>query len=151
MSGVAGAAKWVLGPLAALALGGLIGRSRIEPGKFVDATTSLSEGQRRELESIPAIAVANATWAYGSVDSVKRMLRAEIDRPETEDPRRARALVRFGIIDTNPDGQAAVFASACALDSALCDQRLKEAAEREIRARFVAPGTTLPLYFGGHP
>jgi hypothetical protein len=29
---------------------------------------------------------------------------------------------------------------------------MKEAAEREVKARFVAPGNVLPLYFtGGHP
>ena len=34
----------------------------------------------------------------------------------------------------------------------ICDrERLKQAAEREVQARFVPPGNVVPLYFGGHP
>lgn len=49
-------------------------------------------------------------------------------------------------------GQAALFAQACVADQSLCDQeRLKQAAQREARARLVPPGNVVPLYFGGHP
>ena len=67
-------------------------------------------------------------------------------------PRRARVFLRFGIIEINPDGQAALFAQACAADPPLSDH-LKDAAQAEVRARFVPPGNVLPLYFGsgGHP
>lgn len=103
------------------------------------------------LESVPAIAVANATWAFGSADAVRQMTDAELGRlSESENLRRARVLLRFGIIDTNPDGQAALFAQACVADPKICDH-MKEAAQREVQARFVAPGNVLPLYFGGHP
>ena len=80
------------------------------------------------------------------------MARFELDRlPESEGPSRARVFVRFGIIDTNPDGQAALFSQACVADSNDCEH-LKEAAQRETQARFVAPGNHLPLFFlGGHP
>ena len=72
--------------------------------------------------------------------------------PQSDGPGRARVFVRFGIIDTNPDGQAALFAQACVADPSLCDrERLKKAARREVQARFVPPGNVVPLYFGGHP
>jgi hypothetical protein len=90
----------------------------------------------------------------GSEDAVKKMLRAELDRlPEAEGKARARVLVRFGIIDSNPDGQAAVFFQACVADPSLCDRaRLIAAAERETHARLVEPGQHLPLYLmSGHP
>lgn len=100
-----------------------------------------------------AAARADAIWARGDETAVRDMFRAELARlPESDGARRARVFLRFGIIDTNPDAQAARFAQACAADPAICDyDRLKQAAEREVRARFVAPGNQLPLYFGGHP
>ena len=81
------------------------------------------------------------------------MFRVELDRlPESDGPARARVFVRFGVIDSNYDGQAALFAQACAADPNVCDlDRLREAAQREVRARFVPPGNVVPLYFGGHP
>jgi hypothetical protein len=106
----------------------------------------------KSLEGIPALTVANAIWALGSVESVKRMTRAELGRlPESEGKLRSRVFLRFGLIDTNPDGQAAVFFQACASDPSICDAT-KQAAEVEARARLVAPGNHLPLYFlDGHP
>ena len=100
-----------------------------------------------------AAARADAIWARGDEAAVRDMFRTELDRlPESDGKRRARVFLRFGIIDTNPDGQAALFAQACAADPALCDDaRLRQAAELEVRARSVAPGNHLPLYFGGHP
>ena len=80
------------------------------------------------------------------------MAGTEINRlPETQNMHRARVLLRFGIIDTNPDGQAALFAQACVADPTMCDDGLKQAAQREVKSRFVPPGNALPLYFGGHP
>ena len=70
------------------------------------------------LESVPAFAVANATWAFGSEDAVRKMADNELARlPESDNLSRARVFVRFGIIDTNPDGQAALFAQACVADA----------------------------------
>jgi len=100
-----------------------------------------------------ALAIADATWAFGSEEAVRRMFRVELDRiPESDGARRARVFVRFGVIDGNYDGQAALFAQACVADPNVCDlERLKQAAEREVQARFVPPGNVVPLYFGGHP
>ena len=111
-----------------------------------------SETETQSLESVPAFAVANVTWAFGSEDAVRKMAGSELDRlPESETLHRARVFVRFGIIDTNPDGQAALFAQACVADPNMCDRRLEQAAQSEVKARFVPPGNVLPLYFGGHP
>jgi hypothetical protein len=142
-----GALAWVLAPLLVAALAAGIGRWRANP-------RALSPADRAALESVPWLAVANATWSLGSVDAVRKMARTEIDRlPETEGARRARVFLRFGIIDTNPDGQAALFAQACASDATICPQpQFKEAATRETKTRFVAPGNMLPLSLtGGHP
>jgi len=107
-----------------------------------------------EPASAAALAVADATWAFGSEAAARKMFRTELDRlPETDGPRRARVFLRFGIIDTNPDGQAALFNQACVADAQICDH-MKDAALREVRARFVPPGNVLPLYFSngrGHP
>jgi hypothetical protein len=148
-------AKWVLGPLlifvVAVTLGRLLDRQR--RGQFFVATSALAESELKSLEAVPAVAVGNAAWTFGPVGVVKETLKAELDRlPETDGARRARVFLRFGIVDTNPDGQAAVFNQACSADPNVCDDRLKGAAEREARARLVAPGNRLPLYFiPGHP
>jgi len=119
----------------------------------IQRRSRMSGAARKDPVPAAALAVANATWAFGSEDAVRKMFRAELDRiPEADGPRRARVFLRFGIIDTNYDGQAALFAQACAADAAVCDLgRMTEAARREVQARFVAPGNVLPLYFGGHP
>jgi hypothetical protein len=110
-----------------------------------------AHAETKNLESVAAFAVANVTWAFGSEDAVRRMVGSELDRlPESDKLHRARVFVRFGIIDSNPDGQAALFAQACVADPNMCD-RLEDAARREVQARFVPPGNVLPLYFGGHP
>jgi hypothetical protein len=144
---------WGLGPFVVFALAAAAGRSHVSlaSDEITRATAALGEPERKALESAPQLAIANATWAYGSAVAVKAMLRSELDRLEpVQGPSRARVLIRFGVFDSNPDGQAAVFAQACVDDPTLCD-RMKEAAERETRARFVAPGNQLPLYFtGGH-
>jgi hypothetical protein len=147
---------WGLAPLLIAALAAGAGRWRADAarGALFQATRSLSPADRAALESVPWLAVANATWALGSVDAVRKMARTEIDRlPETEGARRAQIFLRFGIIDTNPDGQAALFAQACASDATICPEpRFKEAATRETKTRFVAPGNMLPLsLMGGHP
>jgi hypothetical protein len=113
-------------------------------------------GRSGELGSTAALAVADAVWAFGSEEAARKMFRTELDRlPESDGPRRARVFLRFGIIDTNPDGQAALFNQACAADAQICDrERMKAAAFREVQARFVPPGNVLPLYFSngrGHP
>ena len=146
--------KWILGPLAvALVFCGLGQGLAVRRDQVYAATARLPPAERAGLESAPALAVANATWAFGSVDAVKKMARIELDRlPESEGPRRARVYLRFGIVDTNPDGQAALFGQAWAADPKMGNQGLKDAAVREVHARFVAPGNVLPLFFlGGHP
>jgi len=149
-------AKRALGPIVVLALAFLIGYARAngERAPFAHALAALSKTERNALSSAPTLAVGNAIWALGSEDAVRKMLRAELDRlPESEGAARARVFVRHGIIDSNPDGQAAVFFQACVADPSLCDRaRLIAAAERETRARFVEPGQHLPLYLmSGHP
>jgi hypothetical protein len=142
--------SWVLAPLLVAALAAGVGRSRAN----ARSGGALSAAERTALESTPWLVVANATWALGSVDAIRKMARTEIDRlPESEGARRAQVFLRFGIIDTNPDGQAALFAQACAQDSSICAQpKFKEAAARETKSRFVAPGNMLPLSLtGGHP
>jgi hypothetical protein len=114
---------------------------------------SRPDADRKDLESALPQAIANATWAFGSEEAARKMFRRELDRiPEAQGPERARVFLRFGIIEIHPDGQAALFAQACAADARLSDH-LKEAAQEEVRARFVPPGNVLPLYFGsgGHP
>lgn len=148
--------KRALGPLAILVLALLLGYARAsEPrARFAQAIAALSSSERTALESGPGLVIANAIWALGSEDAVKKMLRSELDRlPEAEGAARARVFVRFGIIDSNPDGQAAVFFQACVSDPSLCDRaRLIAAAERETHARLVEPGQHLPLYLlSGHP
>ena len=113
----------------------------------------LPDGARKDPVAAAARAVADLTWAYGSEDAARKMFRAELDRiPDANGPGRARVFLRFAIIDTNFDGQAALFAQACAADGSLCDrERMKAATEREVKARLVAPGNVMPLYFVGHP
>jgi len=108
---------------------------------------------RKDPVSAAALAVANVTWAFGSQDAARKMFRAELDRiPDSDGPGRARVFLRFAIIDTNFDGQAALFVQACAADGRICDrERMKEATQREVEARLVAPGNVMPLYFVGHP
>ena len=151
-----GALIGIAGPVLIAVLAAALGQARAisRRGAFLKATASLSEADRAALESVPALAVANATWALGSEESLRKMFRTEIDRlPESEGPRRARVFLRFGIVDTNPDGQAALFAQACVADPAVCSyDQLRAAAARETGARFVAPGNVLPLpLVGGHP
>lgn len=148
------ALKWLVGPLLLLALatagGHLLARPR--PNRFQRATEALSDAERARLEGAPALAAANATWAYGSVEAVRTMAHDEIERMgDALTPERARVFLRFAIIDTNPDGQAALLGQACQSDAATC-QHLTDAGLRETRARFVAPGNTLPVSMvGGHP
>src|SRR5690606_18902079 len=67
---LASLATWGAGPLLVLALGAALGRSRQERNPFVEATAALSEAERKQLESAPALAIANATWALGDLESV---------------------------------------------------------------------------------
>jgi hypothetical protein len=148
--------KRAFGPMLVFGLALLIGYARVSGprARFAQAVATLSDAERAALPSLAQATVSNATWALGSEDAVKKMLRAELDRlPESEGRARARALLRFGIIDSNPDGQAAVFFQACVADPSLCERApLIAAAERETRARLVEPGQHLPLYLmAGHP
>lgn len=145
-------AAWVLGPFAIAAMAGVLGASAKPRDPVVAAAAALGVAEQKQLEGLPSQAIADAAWALADVDTAKAMLQAELDRlPETEGPARARTLIRFGIIDANPDGQAAVFSLACNADPSVCDH-MREAAARETALRLVAPGNQLPLsLLGGHP
>ncbi len=152
-----GVLKWGVGPVAIALLAGSIGaRSRSLPfgehGKLPKAIASLSEADRKDLELVPGLAVANGTWAFGSLDSLKKMFKTELDRlPESENVRRGLVFVRSGIVEAVPDAQAALFSEACGSDPLMCDH-LKEAALREVDGRLVPPGNVMPLSLsGGHP
>jgi hypothetical protein len=125
-------------------------QARAQKGRFFRATAALSAPELSALEAAPVLSAANVAWALGDVASVKSTLESVMERVP-DGARRAQAFVRFGLIDSNFDGQAAVFGQACAADARYCDAGLERAAEREAKLRFVAPGNHLPLYFGGHP
>lgn len=147
------AVKWGLGPIFVAVLSAALGRAAFpRRTDAFEGALQLSESERRTLANAPELSMVNAVWALGDADSARKTLQAALDRvQETEGTLRARLFLRFGIIDANPDGQAAVFAQACVSDPNVCDH-VPEAAERETRARFVAPGNRLPLsLLGGHP
>ena len=146
---------WVVAPLVIATAAGAVGHLRAaRPRNALAAEMeTLSELQRRTLAELPARAIANATWLLGTVEAVRQMARFELDRLDPADgAARARTFVRFGIVDTNPDGQAALFNQACAADEHVCNENLKMAVEREVAARLVAPGNRVPPFFiAGHP
>jgi len=149
------AVKWVLGPLVVVLLSARWGQFRAEArrAQAFGAPANLSQAARTALSVAAARAAANGAWALGSVDSVKDASKFELDQlpPQgtgspADTARRVQLLLRFGIVDTNPDGQAAIFGQVCMTDPQVCEH-LKDAAERETRTRLVAPGNHLPLYF----
>jgi hypothetical protein len=153
-SGALWTAKWVAGPLLVALLSACLAQlwAGARQARFFAMPARPTAAESRALEMAPARAAANAAWALGSPEAVKETSKWELDQlAPTEVPRRVQLLLRFGIVDTNPDGQAALFGQVCAADAAVCDH-LKDAAERETRTRLVAPGNHLPLFFiGGHP
>lgn len=144
--------QWVLGPAAVLVLAAALGEARASDhtGTLQARTASLPDAELRKLEAHVASAVANATWAFGSRDAVRTMIRTELDRlPDGTD--RARVLLRLALVDDNPDGQAALIAQACVADPRTCDHP-GAAARLEALRRFVPPGNRLPLsLLEGHP
>jgi len=149
-------ALWLLGPLLVAAGAGELGslRAKAERGRSFEATSSLSVDAQKLLEAVPARAMDNAVWTLASGELALKLVKFELDElGDADAPRHARLLLRFGLVDQNFDGQAAVFAAACAADASLCDQaRLRDAAEHEAQLRFVPPGNHLPLaLIGGHP
>lgn len=147
-------ALWVFGPLLVAALAGELGgmRAKAQRGQVFVQTSALPPEQLKALEAVPARAMDNAVWTLSSAEVAQKLVKFELDRVD-DGARRARLLIRFGLIDRNFDGQAAVFAAACTMDASLCDQiHLRDAAEHEAGLRFVAPGNHLPLaLIGGHP
>jgi hypothetical protein len=79
-------------------------------------------------------------------------LHAELERlPESSMKERARALLRLGLVDPNPEGQASLFAQSCMLDPSTCSD-VAAVASREVARRFVPPGNHLPVsLIEGHP
>jgi hypothetical protein len=153
---VIGAALWLAGPLAVAALAGELGslHAKRERGELFAQTSSLSKRELKLLETVPARVMDNAAWTLGPGDLAKQLVKFELDTlDESDGPRRARVFIRFGLVDSNFDGQAAVFAAACTADPNVCDTaRLKDAAVDEAAVRYVPPGNRLPLsLIGGHP
>jgi len=146
--------KLVVGPLLGALLAARLGQVRAGAGRgrFGGWPVDLSGPEASALQLAPARAAANAAWALGSPDAVKESSKWELDQlAPTEVPRRVQLLLRFGIVDTNPDGQAAIFGQVCATDPSTC-AHLKDATEGETRTRLVAPGNRLPPFFiAGHP
>ncbi len=148
--------QWVLGPVLVAVLAGELGamRAKAQRGQLFVRTSALAPEESKRLEAVPARAMDNAVWTLGAAEVAQKLVKFELDRlDEREGARRARLLIRFGMVDRNFDGQAAVFAAACTMDASLCDQlRLRDAAEHEAGLRFVSPGNHLPLaLIGGHP
>jgi hypothetical protein len=149
-------AQWVLGPLLVAALAGELGgmRAKAQRGSIFVQTSALAPQESKHVEAMVARAMDNAVWTLSGADVAQKLVKFELDHGDDRDgARRARLLIRFGLIDRNFDGQAAVFAAACTTDASLCDQvHLRDAAEREAGLRFVSPGNHLPLsLIGGHP
>jgi len=151
------ALRWVVGPALLALLAARLGQlgadgRRARLLRSLGVPAGLSSAEASALEVAPSRAAANAAWALGSPDAVKETSKWELDQlPSTEVGRRVQLLLRFGIVDTNPDGQAAIFGQVCAAAPTVCEH-LKDAAERETRTRLVAPGNHLPLFFiAGHP
>lgn len=144
---------WLLAPLAALVLGGWAGAAavRAQRSTLDRAAAAVPGPQRRTLEWLPALTVANAAWVLGNAASVQKSLKVLLDGlPESEAPTRARMLLRYAAVDQNPEGQAAIISQACATDSSICDH-LKETMKEETDQRYASPGNRLPLFFTGHP
>ena len=146
--------KWLAGPVVMAALGALLGQKLAESqrGRFFDATRKLSASERQAVELGTYTALANAVWAFGDATAVTKTLRAELERlPESSTQERARALLRLGLVDSHPEGQASIFAQACMLDPSMCDH-FTDVAGREVALRFVPPGNQLPVsLIEGHP
>jgi len=153
-SGALWTTRWVVGPLLVALLSARVAQRRGEArrAQFFGVPANLTVAEARAAQGAPARAAANAAWALGSPAVVKETSKWELDQlAPTEVARRVQLLLRFGIVDTNPDGQAAIFGQVCATDAAVCDH-LKDAAARETRTRLVAPGNQLPPFFiAGHP
>jgi hypothetical protein len=135
-------ASWLLGPLLAATIGALGGRS-LEPGRdtaFFDMPVRIDAPRNAALEGAVFSSVANATWAFADETTVRRVLQSEIQRLESHGgPAEARAVLRFAVIDTNPDGRKALFARACTVDPSVCEN-LGASQRREAEVRFVPPG-----------
>lgn len=146
--------KWLVGPVLVAALGALVGQRLADSqrGRFFDATQKLSAAERQAVELGTYAALGNAAWAFGDATAVRKTLHAELERlPEASTKERARTLLRLGLVDTNPEGQASIFAQCCALDPSMCEN-VADVASKEVALRFVPPGNHLPVsLIEGHP
>lgn len=146
---------WLVAPALLCALGAFTGhavRTYAQPSHFA-AAPLVNRAELLALEGATASAVANAAWAFADGRTAKDVMYSEVGRLyERSGLEKARALVRLAILDQNPDGRSSLFAQACTAHPPVCDDR-RAAAQREIEARFVAPGNSLPLGMleGGHP
>lgn len=138
---------WFFGPLALALCGVALGQFQAgsSRGGFFGAPRLVTPARLRELEAAPLRAVANAIWAFGDFEAARRSAQHELDRLSgVGGPERARVFIRFGLVETSPDGQRALFGQACQDDPVACKD-LRAMAQREADARFVAPGNHLPM------
>jgi len=146
---------WLIAPVALFVLGigaGHTQRTYAQPSFFA-APPLVNRAELVALEGATPAAVANAAWAFADAQTARQVMHSEFRRVQDHSgPEKARPLIRFAILDGNPDGRSALFAQACAAHPPVCDDR-RAAALHETRARFIAPGNSLPLGMleGGHP
>lgn len=146
---------WLVGPLLVLGLGALWGRSSeaSRDASFFDMPKRISKEQNAEFEAAVFASVANAAWAFGDITSVRSLLQSEIHRLEPQGgSAEAQALLRFALIDNNPDGRKALFARACNVDVGSCED-LEASQRKQAEQRFVPPGNAVSfeLRKSGHP
>lgn len=145
--------SWLVLPSLALALGLYLGVTcnADQPGAFFGAPTLTTPQQRAILEAAPHLAIADAAWQLADIKTTQAITRAELDRLAPEGYERARALVRFALLDSNPDGQAAALSQACIAHAPTCEQ-LADSARQQAATRWVGAPPALPLSLvGGHP
>lgn len=146
---------WWMAPVAFCVLGAVVGHTQRDYGQasFFAAPPYVNNPDKATLEGAAAAAVANAAWAFADGGTARKVTHSEIGRLyDRSGPEKARTLIRLAMLDQSPDGRSALFAQACSAHPPVCDDR-RAAALREIEARFVAPGNSLPLGMleGGHP
>jgi len=114
---------------------------------FFGASTLVTAARGAELEGAPAALVADAAWMLADPKTARRVTETELQRLYfVEGPQKSQILIRFALLDANPDGQRALYAQACVADPEVCAD-WRPAAQRE-HAKRVAAQLQLP---SGHP
>lgn len=146
---------WLIAPVALCVVGAVAGHAMrtYAQAPFFTAPPLVNKTELTSLEGATAASIANAVWAFADVHTARRVMHDEFRRLQHHSGlEKARPLIRFAMLDPSPDGRASLFSQACSAHPPVCDDR-RAAALREIEARFVAPGNSLPLGMleGGHP